>query len=118
MECVKPLEEKLSEMGCVISAEPDMHALMYYHLEMDRITSNAVMACRPRHPFFKYLVDDLAALSQMYKGHILESTGPLMLLNAYTKYQLLNYPNVPTLAESEYFHPIGDPREMPKQGRI
>lgn len=87
MECLRPLASHLDTDDCVISQEPLEHAHFLSHLG-PILASNALMACRPQHPFFAYVI---SGLDSSYRGYfrnvdILHATGPFMLTKAYLDY--------------------------------
>ena len=58
MESLNPLDEHVLSKGCISSQEPEAHSYILYHLKRP-LPCNAFMMCRPRHPFFKYAIDNL-----------------------------------------------------------
>ena len=42
----------------------------------------------------------------------METTGPKMLHNTFTKYRILKYAGLPDVADPEIFQPIADPRRI------
>ena len=70
------------------------------------------MACQPRHPFFKYVIDTLK--NRMIKTdslslEVMETTGPFMVVKAYEEYSS-NHDDPPQLVDAELFTPTVDPR--------
>ena len=52
------------------------------------------MACRPGHPFFKYVIDSLNSYTGFYSWNdILHATGPYMLTQLYKSYNKSGYFN-------------------------
>ncbi len=112
IEFLHPLEDILSKHSCILAEEPLIHAL--FNFESKNLThsfiSNAIMACRPRHPFFKLVIENLG-INQGKKGNQ-ETTGPLMLddmLKVYMRNRTsLQEEEVVYVAPSEYFLPTWD----------
>ena len=91
VEPLKPLEKLRQDHACVLSAEPEEHSRFIYKekevlaLTGNLVACNAVMACRRRHPFFKYVIDMLPMVSHIAEP--LLSTGPMMLTYRYLAYE-------------------------------
>ncbi len=76
VECLKPLDQLVLNHACVLAKEPDI--ISYIHHGRNRsLSSNALMACRPRHPFMKLVIENL--FSRIERNGLLETTGPFML---------------------------------------
>ena len=111
VECLKPLEGYLSGRNIVLPREPDIHNLFHNKLKSEKLVSNAIMASQPRHPFFKYIIDTLGnrvVKSETFGIKIMETTGPLMMVDAYKEYSS-NHDDPLPLDDAELFLPIGDP---------
>ncbi len=76
MECLQPLNKLILDHACILAREPDI--ISYIHHGRNRsLSSNAFMACRPRHPFMKLVIENL--FSRIELNGLLETTGPFML---------------------------------------
>ena len=84
MECLRPLDNLLSAYSCIMAREPEEIAYVQ-HMRNMSIASNAFMACRPRHPFIKFIVNNL--YSRITMNGLLETTGPFMLTEMLIKYK-------------------------------
>ena len=108
VECLKPLDTKLAEHDCFVSVEPDIHALIHY--EKDRLLSNGVMACRPRHPFFQYVADSLTRDNRVASTDVSRATGPRMLDGSYDEFKCVYPDYAPHIPDDDVFQPLPDPR--------
>lgn len=86
MECLRPFDEIALKDECVISQEPLEHAHFLSSLQPP-LVSNALMACRPNHPFFEYVINNLKSyVGYLTWNDILRATGPLMLTDVFRNY--------------------------------
>ena len=92
MENVRPLDAGLDTTTCVLGREPSAHTLLIHKLP-DWLPSNAFMACRPRHPFFKLVIDNLPRKMTHYLADVSNSTGPHMLRRVSKKYKNVRFAN-------------------------
>lgn len=91
-ECLKPLDELLTDKTCCFSLEPSEHALLY---NKEAIFNNALMASVPNHPFMKVIIQHVFTdykrtqfTTSKQKGvEVQGTTGPLALLKLYEEYQ-------------------------------
>ena len=107
MECLRPLNHLLSTYSCIIAREPEEIAYVQ-HMRNMSIASNAFMACRPHHPFMKFIVNNL--YSRITMNGLLETTGPFMVTEMLIKYKEsiaspLRWEDDVYLAPSHYFMP-------------
>ena len=114
MECLKSISNKMDSVDCIVSQEPTEHAHFFTKIGPP-LVSNAFMACRPMHPFFKYVIDNLSSYTGSFQWNdILHATGPYMLTNVYFGYHRgwflgLGKPNEKViLAEAIDFQPNPD----------
>ena len=113
MECLRPLEELLDTTECLVSQEPLEHA-HFLSTMGPPLVSNALMACRPAHPFFKLIITDLSSYAGFWHWKaVVHATGPNMLTEVYRGYQRGWFgwwePTHPVyLAAPELFHPVPD----------
>jgi len=95
MECLRQFDEYLTSHStqtssdCILSQEPLEHALFLAPHGVP-LVSNALMACRPRHPFFASVISGLSWYSTVVGGaawnDVLRATGPYMLTLTYREY--------------------------------
>ncbi|WAR00207.1 IMT3-like protein [Mya arenaria] len=110
VESLQNLDPMLRKYACFVPQEPYEHPILYGNFE--HLVINALMGCRPRHPFMKMLIDNLPYFSHMW--NVLDSTGPHFLTNVYRRYtdethlEPINDNGV-YLAPAEYFFPTIDP---------
>lgn len=82
-ECLRPIDELLTNEQCVFSFEPKEHARIH---KQPYIISNAFMAAAPQHPFFSQVIKDLIFYrprTVRKNDLVLETTGPFLLNRAY-----------------------------------
>ena len=110
MEALTSLEPLALKYSCFIGQEPYEHPILDSNFQ--ELVINALMGCKPYHPFFKILIDNLPTYSTMW--HVLDSTGPHFMTAMYRKYS-----NSPQFREhnvyitpSEYFYPTVDPSKV------
>lgn len=111
MESLQPLDPWLKKYSCFVSQEPYEHPVLDSNFE--HLAINALIGCRPKHPFMKDMVENLPGFMHMW--NVLDSTGPHFMTHVLNKYdqrqQGLNYKheNFTYLASPEYFFPTIDP---------
>ena len=93
VECLKPLDDIVSRFPCIIAQEPAEHQVLLYDSTTASIFAMpAFMACRPHHPFFKFLISQLShfiflAWKLPWNENILRSTGPHFVSQVLANYQ-------------------------------
>ena len=107
MECLRPLNDLLLSHSCIIAQEPEEISYIH-HGRNSTVASNALMACRSRHPFMKFIINNLHSRIEM--DGLLETTGPFMLTEMLIKYKKtvgphLDWQDDVFLAPSLYFMP-------------
>ena len=106
MECLRPIDFKMKQHDCMISLEPTLHAV-FIHKFKERMISDAFMSCRPRHNFFKYLIDYFSTIDKpKVKNHV--SAGHI-INNAFEDAASLTKRGLPYLGEEGVFQPVTDP---------
>ena len=77
------------EYPCLLGAEPPVQTAVLFNVP--RSVSNALLLCRPRHPFFRLAIDSLAASQAVARSdpefQIVFSTGPFFLQQVLERYQ-------------------------------
>ena len=95
------MDTKIAEHDCFVSMEPAIHQLVIYN-DVSRLLSNALLACRPRHPFFKFVIDFLT------EGNVKITPTPY-------NYVLKNTSeNLPYLPNEDVYQPKADSRHLEK----
>ena len=111
MEVLRPLDPVIRDHTCILSQEPLEHAHFLSGLS-GGLVSNALMACRPGHPFFERLITHLSGYAGLLEWNgVLHATGPYMLNEVYAGYQHVHLeqgPNAVHLADPVLFHPTVD----------
>jgi hypothetical protein len=116
VEALKSLKNFTFSHNCILSHEPMLHTIFVWRRE--RLACNALMACRPRHPFMKRVIDKLPEyfISDKVKDPVIGKTGPVMLDNILSEYRskVTNYTNADTvyLAPPDLFLPTMDPVQV------
>jgi mannosyltransferase OCH1-like enzyme len=112
---LRPLEEISRKHYCMVPLEPWGQAILTWNRA--RLSSNAVMAASPRHPFIKRVIRTLPSLAKRRgAGAMLWSTGPFMIEGVITTYEsegkksTTRYFQNETvwLANPEHFLPVAD----------
>ncbi|XP_064627635.1 uncharacterized protein LOC135487611 isoform X2 [Lineus longissimus] len=112
MEDLKPLDDFGKIHNCIISQEPWGHVLFIWH--RTRLACNALMAARPKHPYFKYVVEQLPKNAPKNgKTNAMATTGPIMIDSTLYQYEkIMKQSNTfkqnetVYLANPDYFLPI------------
>jgi len=112
MECLRPIDAALNQSDCILSQEPLEHAQFLAPVGTP-LVSNALMACRPGHPFFAHVIASLPSFTGWVTWNsVLWATGPYMLTTAYRDYQRRRRrrldADVVTVAAPVVFHPTPD----------
>ncbi|CAH1783430.1 unnamed protein product [Owenia fusiformis] len=111
MESLKPLDALTTQHACIIPREPMQQSYLVW--KKTKLASNAFMACRPHHPFFKMVIQSLPESNIIGRGKIVEKTGPVMLQRIVDYYsrqpieQENNYDKIHS-PDSSYFLPTLD----------
>ena len=87
-ECLEPMDTYIEGKTCCFGLEPEKHANM---LRQPFVISNSWIASENNHPFLKHIINTLAnaastAIDRI--SHVLETTGSLMLTEAYHRYRI------------------------------
>jgi hypothetical protein len=113
LENLKSVEPFTKKYACFLSQEPYEHPILDGNFE--NLVINAVLGCRPKHPFMKRLMDKLPSFQHMWS--VLDSTGPHFVTSIYQDFKGEHtYPDTHTngiyLAPAEYFFPTLDPAKF------
>ena len=93
MEPVRDMTSLITSHHCLLPVEPDAHALLArraFANAFRMLLSNAIMACRPRHPFFRFVIETLYRRTSVRQT--LWRTGPAMLSRAMEEYLMIRGP--------------------------
>jgi hypothetical protein len=122
MEPLQSFDPLVFSYPCLLSVEPDEHALLlrpHFANHMRILTSNAIMMCRPKHAFFKHIISGLPA--RTFLGGTLWRTGPAGMSKDFQTYlsfnrnDLCNSPdNRVAVTSSELLLPQFDSKETRK----
>ncbi|XP_064650952.1 uncharacterized protein LOC135502224 [Lineus longissimus] len=125
IQVLRPLEEISRKHYCMIPLEPWGQAIVTWNKV--RLSSNAIMAASPRHPFFKRVIDTLPHLAKRRgPSPMLWSTGPFMIEDVITKYEFEGkqrksghfHNETVWLANPEVFLPVADKTAVIKWKQI
>lgn len=109
LQSVEPMTRKYS---CFIGQEPWEHPILDSNFE--GLAINAIMGCNKKHPFMKFVMENLPNFAHMW--NVLDSTGPHFITLLYRSYiKSVKEPLDPGgiyLAPAEYFFPTLDPMKF------
>ncbi|XP_052813904.1 uncharacterized protein LOC128240955 [Mya arenaria] len=83
---LRPLDRATKLFSAILPPEPFEHSV--FRLKMPFLTNNAIIMSRPKHPFFKHLMDSLDSAKD--EKWMLLVGGPLFVYNAFLKYNNIN----------------------------
>ena len=100
-EALKPVDGLLAGTALLFGLEPNSHAARKPVRDrgLSRIVCNAFMASVPRHPFWDYFLDLLAATRD--EANVLDATGPFALTRACD-----SWPGAITIAPASLLYPF------------
>ena len=78
----RSLDKATIKYACIVPTEPFEHSAILYRT--DFMLSTAVLLCRPKHPFFNQLLDNLQLADKGMSP--VEVTGPIYLTYLYKEY--------------------------------
>jgi mannosyltransferase OCH1-like enzyme len=90
VEPLASLNPLVDAYSCILSQEPDEHAKLlrpHYMNSFDILACNAIMMCRPRHPYFKFILENLQRKFET-ESDVIEQTGPSMVARIHEEYIL------------------------------
>ena len=114
MESLRPLDPLTLRYACLVGQEPYAHPIL--DTGTQHLAINALMACRPGHPFMRKLLDALPHFAHMWS--LLDATGPHFLTYVFKQYvqEASQFPadhdDGVYLAPAEYFFPVMDPDKL------
>ncbi|XP_053407481.1 uncharacterized protein LOC128559535 [Mercenaria mercenaria] len=82
IKCMRPLDRATMKYACILTPEPFEHSAILY--KMPYFFSNAVMLCRPKHPFFKQVIESLPKTAKLKDR--LEADGTMFFTKQYSLY--------------------------------
>ena len=85
--CLRSFEELATGEDCMVSEETYEHVFVV-HDQLKSTLVNGILICRPRHPFYKQLIDALPTYAGYYFGDVMYATGPIFLDKEFQKYTL------------------------------
>lgn len=77
----RPLEGAINKHNCILPTEPFEHALLN---NADYLMTNAILICRAKHPFFKYILDNIH--HYMHLSSHWDAAGPGFLTSLFKMY--------------------------------
>ncbi|KAL4219253.1 hypothetical protein ACF0H5_021835 [Mactra antiquata] len=90
VQFLRNLDQLTYKYSCIVSPEPFEHSAFLYKLPF--VINNAILLCKPKHPFFKKLLDSLQ--EAVNAKDVMDSTGPRYVTNIFQKYTGINYQSV------------------------
>ncbi len=87
VECLQPFNNFSMQHSCFVSQEPKEHSHFLNRMD-EPLISNALMGCKPKHAFFKFVISHLDDYTGwLFWTDILKATGPFMLTQAFKSYR-------------------------------
>lgn len=86
MDNLRPLNITTMKYACIVPVEPFEHSALLNN--MDFLMNNAILSCRPKHPFLKLLLSDLQYASP--GGYPVGTTGPGYVTRKFYRYNQIN----------------------------
>lgn len=81
-ECLRPLHRVTMKYACMFPTEPFEHSV--FRLNVPFLLTNAIILCRPKHPFLKQLIDSLPTYLPMAEQ--LDVAGPCFVTSQFMFY--------------------------------
>ena len=81
----RPLDRLVSKYTCIFPTEPFEHAVLRAFVPY--LINNAIMLCKPKHPFLKQILEHLPRFEHMFK--VLDATGPAFITTQFMIYNNL-----------------------------
>lgn len=76
-----PLDDVITGHSCIVSPEPFAHVLVN---DAPFTISNSIILCQPRHPFFKFVLDNVHRYEHL--SHSYDSAGPGFFTSVFISY--------------------------------
>ncbi|KAL4219255.1 hypothetical protein ACF0H5_021837 [Mactra antiquata] len=95
-ECLRPLDRVTYKYSCIIPTEP--FEQIAFRLYQPFLINNAILMTRPKHPFFKQLIDNLIYF-QMQETNT-DRVGPMFVTTQYLLYNKFNASDVQKVAHA------------------
>lgn len=117
-EPLKPFDDWTFNYNCILTQETEAHPFI---LRDERIPSviNTVMACKPKHPLFKALLESLQVYYDMYGKDFLRAAGAMYFNDIFRKFnngstavQGLRRGSLITVIPPKYFLPTFDNSQL------
>jgi hypothetical protein len=108
-ECLRSFDNLMENNTCFFGSEPPQHFKKWKVTNL--LPCNALMASIPKHPFWKFVCNELP--KYLHIINIVKSTGPVFLRSCYFKWiKQINYSKKPNLQvkcySHKYFYPSAD----------
>ncbi|XP_052797468.1 uncharacterized protein LOC128229704 [Mya arenaria] len=100
MRFLRSLDNATKAFAAIIPPEPFEHSV--FRLKMPLLTNNAIMLSRPKHPFFKLLIDRLEATKD--ESGLLEVAGPVFLQEGFLVYNNIQKKDLYTFQNHSYIN--------------
>lgn len=82
VEIIRPLDILTYKYSCIFPPEPFEQAV--FRLKAPYFINNAIMMCRPKHPFLRYMIDSLHQYQHMIGQ--LDIAGPAFVTSMFIRY--------------------------------
>jgi mannosyltransferase OCH1-like enzyme len=105
VQCMRPLDNVTFNYACIIPPEPFEQSV--FRIKIPYLLNNAIMMCRPKHPFFKQIINSLHQYAPMLEQ--LDVAGPTFVTSQFIRYNNITAESVYRLKEtnesnSPYFY--------------
>lgn len=108
VEVLKPVDIWTYVSACILSHENYEHSFLIHKKSRPNLI-NAVMACRPKHVFFKMLQESLIHYYEIYKEDLLHSTGPFFMDDIFHKFKEFGGGSLVNVVNPVYWFPTYNP---------
>ncbi|XP_045201887.2 uncharacterized protein LOC123555295 [Mercenaria mercenaria] len=82
IESKRPLDNLTTKYACIFPTEPFEQSV--FRLHVPYLFSNAIMLCRPKHPFLKQIIDTLHQYQPMLMS--IDTVGPSFITSQFIRY--------------------------------
>lgn len=82
VSCLRPLDNITMKYACIFPTEPFEHSV--FRLRVPYLINNAIMLCRPKHPFLKQMIQSLHHHHSMIG--LIDVAGPSFVTAQYIRY--------------------------------
>ncbi|XP_045201908.2 uncharacterized protein LOC123555316 [Mercenaria mercenaria] len=96
VECKRPLDNLTMKYACIFPSEPFEQSVFRVHVPY--LINNAILLCRPRHPFLKQIVNTLHQYQSMMEQ--IDIAGPSFVTSQFIRYNNITADQLYNLKQS------------------